>query len=78
MSEIDAVLYEYVKSIHVIYTDLFCFQASTALCILYQPMPIPSNGVMSSPFLHKTVFFSEFFSGDLLLNVAIKLNLKSS
>ncbi len=33
MSEIDAVLYEYVKSIHVIYTDLFCFQASTALCI---------------------------------------------
>jgi hypothetical protein len=33
MSEIDAVLYEYVKSIHVIYTDFFCFQASTALCI---------------------------------------------
>jgi len=33
MSGIDAVLYEYVKSIHVIYTDLFCFQASTALCI---------------------------------------------
>ena len=33
MSEIDAALYEYVKSIHVIYTDLFCFQASTALCI---------------------------------------------
>jgi hypothetical protein len=31
MSGIDAVLYEYVKSIHVIYTDLFCFQASTAL-----------------------------------------------
>ncbi len=34
MLEIDAVSYEYVKSIHVIYTDLFCFQASTALCIL--------------------------------------------
>ena len=33
MSEIDAVLYEYVKSIHVIYMDFFCFQASTALCI---------------------------------------------
>ena len=33
MSGVDAVLYEYVKSIHVIYTDLFCFQASTALCI---------------------------------------------
>jgi hypothetical protein len=33
MSEIDVVLYEYVKSIHVIYTDLFCIQASTALCI---------------------------------------------
>ncbi len=33
MSEIDAVLYEYVKSVYVIYTDLFCFQASTALCI---------------------------------------------
>ncbi len=33
MSEIDAVLYEYVKSIHVIYADFFCFQASTALCI---------------------------------------------
>ncbi len=26
-------LYEYVKGIHVIYTDFFCFQASTALCI---------------------------------------------
>ena len=34
MSEIDAVLYEQYQSIHVIYTDLFCFQASTALCIL--------------------------------------------
>jgi hypothetical protein len=40
MSGIDAVLYEYVKSIHVIYTDLFCFQASTALCMLCQPMSI--------------------------------------
>jgi hypothetical protein len=33
MLEIDAVSYEYVESKHVIYTDLFCFQASTALCI---------------------------------------------
>ena len=33
MSEIDAVLCEQYQSIHVIYTDLFCFQASTALCI---------------------------------------------
>ncbi len=33
MSEIDAVLYEQYESIHVIYTDLFCFKASTALCI---------------------------------------------
>ncbi len=31
--KIDAVLYEYVKFIHVIYMDFFCFQASTALCI---------------------------------------------
>jgi hypothetical protein len=38
----------------------------------------PSNGVMSSTFLHKTIFFSESFSGDLMLYVAIKLNLKSS
>ncbi len=34
MSEIDAVLYEQYQSIHIIYMDLFCFQASTALCIL--------------------------------------------
>ncbi len=33
MSEIDAVLCEQYQSIHVIYMDLFCFQASTALCI---------------------------------------------
>jgi hypothetical protein len=33
MSEVDAVLYNYVRGMHVIYTDLFCFQASTALCI---------------------------------------------
>ncbi len=39
---------------------------------------VTSNGVMSSPFLHKTIFFSESFPGDLMLYVAIKLNLKSS
>ncbi len=33
MLEIGAVSYEYVKIIHVIYTDLFCFQASTAYVI---------------------------------------------
>jgi hypothetical protein len=28
---------------------------------------LPSNRVMSSPFLHKTIFFSEFCLGDLML-----------
>ncbi len=33
---------------------------------------VPSNEVMSSPFLHKTIFFSESFTGDLMLYIAIK------
>jgi hypothetical protein len=33
-------LYEYVKFIRVIYGSFFCFQASTALCIFCQPMPV--------------------------------------
>jgi hypothetical protein len=41
---------------------------------MIRPLPVPSNGVMSSPFLHKTIFFPESFSGDLMLYVAIKLN----
>jgi hypothetical protein len=40
MSEIDAVLYEYVKSIHVIYTDLFVFRLQPLYVFLCQPMPI--------------------------------------
>jgi hypothetical protein len=33
---------------------------------------------MSSPFLHKTIFLSESCTGDLILYVAIKFNLKVS
>ncbi len=41
MSEIDAVLYEYVKSIHVIYTDFFSvFRLQPLYAFLCQPMPI--------------------------------------
>ncbi len=32
---------------------------------------VPSYGVMSSPFLHKTIFISESYLGDLMLYVAI-------
>jgi hypothetical protein len=39
------------------------------------PVSVPS-GVMSSPFLHKTIFFSESCSGDLMLYVAKKFDLK--
>jgi hypothetical protein len=35
MSEIDAVLYEYVKSIHVIYTEFFCFLGFNRFMHLY-------------------------------------------
>jgi hypothetical protein len=38
------------------------------------PIPIPSKRVMSSPFQHKTIFFSEFRVGDLMLYVATKFN----
>ena len=35
---------------------------------------IPSKRVMSSPLEHKTIFFSEFRVGDLMLYVATKFN----
>jgi hypothetical protein len=35
---------------------------------------IPSKRVMSSPLEHKTIFFSEFRLGDLMLYVATKFN----
>jgi hypothetical protein len=35
---------------------------------------IPSKRVMSSPFLHKTIFFSESCFGDLMLYVAKKFD----
>jgi hypothetical protein len=35
---------------------------------------IPSKRVMSSPFLHKTISFSESCVGDLMLYVATKFN----
>ncbi len=35
---------------------------------------VPSKRVMSSPFEHKTIFFSEFRLGDLMLYVATKFN----
>jgi hypothetical protein len=37
---------------------------------------VPSKRVMSSPFLHKTISFSEFCVGDLMLYVAIKFDYK--
>ena len=37
---------------------------------------VPSKRVMSSPFLHKTIFFSESCLGDLMLYGAIKFDLK--
>jgi hypothetical protein len=36
--------------------------------------PVPSKRVMSSPLEHKTIFFSEFHLGDLMLYVATKFN----
>ncbi len=41
-------------------------------------MLVPSKRVMSSPFLHKTISFSEFSVGDLMLYVAIKFDYKMS
>ena len=35
---------------------------------------VPSKRVMSSPLEHKTIFFSEFRLGDLMLYVATKFN----
>jgi hypothetical protein len=37
---------------------------------------VPSKRVMSSPFLHKTISFSESCVGDLMLYVATKFNNK--
>ena len=37
-------------------------------------MYVPSKRVMSSPFLHKTIFFSESCFGDLMLYVAKKFD----
>jgi len=39
-------------------------------------LQIPSKRVMSSPFLHKTISFSESCVGDLMLYVATKFNNK--
>ncbi len=39
-------------------------------------MWIPSKRVMSSPFLHKTISFSESSAGDQMLYVAIKFDYK--
>jgi hypothetical protein len=45
---------------------------------LYNGYRVPSKRVMSSPFLHKTISFSEFCVGDLMLYVAIKFDYKMS
>ncbi len=37
---------------------------------------VPSKRVMSSPLEHKTIFFSEFRLGDLMLYVATKFNFR--
>ncbi len=39
---------------------------------------LPSKRVMSSPFLHKTISFSESCVGNLMLYVTIKFNCKMS
>jgi hypothetical protein len=39
---------------------------------------LPSKQVMSSPFLHTKISFSESCVGDLMLYVAIKFNCKMS
>jgi hypothetical protein len=57
----------------------FCFAASAVLLSTKSaasPDSLPSSRVMSSPFLHKTIFFSESCLGDLMLYGATKFNLK--
>ncbi len=44
---------------------------------LFQGGSITVKAVMSSPFLHKTIFFSESCVGDLMLYVAIKFDNKN-
>jgi hypothetical protein len=60
------LLYKSLKMLKSLAAVLFCV---IKICQLGM---VPSNGVMSSPFLHKTIFFSESFSGDLMLYIAIK------
>jgi hypothetical protein len=44
--------------------------------IKQQLSKVPSKRVMSSPFLHKTISFSESCEGDLMLYVATKFSNK--